>query len=224
MQEVADPVANAPRATPRRIPEDLIRTAERLLATNGIGAPLRQIAAQAGYRNPATVQYHFGSRAGLLTAILEYRLPGLDRRRFQILEQLQAQGRDFDLRGLVEAMVRPFLELDRDSHYVELLVRLGSLNETRDAYVKMVKYLKGAELVQQRIYEQLESLPPAVRRNRMLMSIDLMLSAIAARTVRLQRGTPDGLALNDELFAQDLFDALVGLLQAEHTELRAHTE
>ena len=48
----------------------LLLTAERLFAQRGCeGVSLREIAQAAGSRNNNAVQYHFGSREGLMAAI-----------------------------------------------------------------------------------------------------------------------------------------------------------
>ena len=46
--------------------ELIIVAAERLIAERGVDVPLRDIAAAAGQRNNSAVQYHFGSRDGLI--------------------------------------------------------------------------------------------------------------------------------------------------------------
>jgi AcrR family transcriptional regulator len=52
----------------------LILTGERLIATYGLDAvSLRQVAAEAGAANTSAVQYHFGSKEGLVEAIMAYR-------------------------------------------------------------------------------------------------------------------------------------------------------
>ena len=57
----------------------LIETAERLFAEHGPdGVSLRQISAAAGQSNNFAVQYHFGTREGLLDAIVAHRLPRID--------------------------------------------------------------------------------------------------------------------------------------------------
>ncbi|MFG3049579.1 TetR/AcrR family transcriptional regulator [Kitasatospora sp. NPDC048239] len=54
--------------------EKLLRAAEELFATRGVeGAPTRDITRLAGQGNPSAVQYHFGSREGLLDAIMAAR-------------------------------------------------------------------------------------------------------------------------------------------------------
>src|SRR5262245_25240441 len=83
---------------------ELLLTAERLFATLGVdNVSLRQIASEAGYSNPATIQYHFGSKEGLYRSIIEFRMPDLDRRRVELLEQI---GDDLDARGIARLIAQ----------------------------------------------------------------------------------------------------------------------
>lgn len=64
----------------------LIREAARLFGTHGFdGISLREIAAAAGQRNFNAVQYHFGSKRGLINAILEAQYREADRIRQEII-------------------------------------------------------------------------------------------------------------------------------------------
>src|SRR5262245_22442952 len=57
----------------------LLDTAERLFAERGItGVSLREITEAAGQRNASVVQYHFGSRAGLVAAVLDRHMEPVD--------------------------------------------------------------------------------------------------------------------------------------------------
>ncbi|WP_331446155.1 helix-turn-helix domain-containing protein [Streptomyces xanthochromogenes] len=68
--------------------EKLIRAAEEVFAAQGVdGAQLRDIVKLAGQSNPSAVQYHFGSRAGLLDAVMT----GRQRRTEGVLEALLAE-------------------------------------------------------------------------------------------------------------------------------------
>ncbi|MFE9119195.1 TetR/AcrR family transcriptional regulator [Streptomyces sp. NPDC007172] len=68
--------------------EKLIRAAEEVFAAQGVdGAQLRDIVRLAGQSNPSAVQYHFGSRAGLLDAVMA----GRQRRTEGVLEALLAE-------------------------------------------------------------------------------------------------------------------------------------
>jgi AcrR family transcriptional regulator len=85
--------------------------AERLFAERGIhGVSLREIAEEAGQRNNAAVQYHFGGRDDLVRVLFERGFVRLDRRRAGILAELDAAGRGSELEGLVRALVVPFTE------------------------------------------------------------------------------------------------------------------
>src|SRR5687767_8424598 len=58
-----------PDSTPTRA--KLIAAAEHLFARRGLDVPIRDIHALAGQRNASALQYHFGDRNGLLSAILQ---------------------------------------------------------------------------------------------------------------------------------------------------------
>lgn len=64
----------------------LIDVAERFFGTHGLeGSSLREIAAAAGQRNYNAVQYHFGSKRGLINAILDVRFREVDEIRRKII-------------------------------------------------------------------------------------------------------------------------------------------
>ncbi len=95
----------SPSVSPR---ERLILAAERLFARSGIDAvPLREIARAAKNGNNNAVQYHFGTREGLLRAIFSYRIHQLNRLRSAILAEQDVGGQGPDLRGVVKAWLLP---------------------------------------------------------------------------------------------------------------------
>ena len=98
------------RAEPRRgTDQALIEAAEQLFAEHGIeAASLRQIATAAGSANSFAVQYHFGGRDELVTAIFEHRLGQMERRRVEMLAELDPARRD--LRALLDISWRPLVE------------------------------------------------------------------------------------------------------------------
>jgi len=91
--------------------ERLLVAATRAFAEHGVtNASLLDITRQAGQRNRGAVHYHFGSREGLLAAVLEQHAAFLSEREHRLLEV--AQGRpDDDLAAALEALVRPATEL-----------------------------------------------------------------------------------------------------------------
>lgn len=109
--------------------EQILDVAERLFAEGGFGATsMRAITNEAGV-NLAAVNYHFGSKDGLVQAIFERRLRPMNEER---LRRLRALERDHDgaipLDRLVGAFVAPALELSRDgagggARFIRLLGR-----------------------------------------------------------------------------------------------------
>jgi len=93
----------------------ILAVAERLFAQGGInGVSLREIAAAAGQRNHFAVQYHFGSRDGLVQAIFDHRMQEMEPIRKRMLASAKADGRLDNTRALVEIVYLPQLELRDD--------------------------------------------------------------------------------------------------------------
>jgi AcrR family transcriptional regulator len=200
----------------QRTPEHLVRTAERLYAQQGITAvSLRQIVAAAGHRNPAAIQYHFGSRDGLLRAIVESRVGLFNDRRLAMLDALHQRGRDDDLRGVVEAVVLPFAQDEPPgAYYVRFLARLSAHRAEMGRVFASVNDEYGASVrrVQKALERCLAPLPPAVKTNRIAMAMSLTVNTLADRQERAEAGEDD--LLPRDAFVSDLVDAVVGLLGA----------
>ena len=86
---------------------------------------LRDISAAAGQRNHSAAQYHFTDRAGLVAAVFDHRMSDVNGRRHRLLDDLEAAGRTDDLLALVEAIVRPLVDVvsETDGWYARFLVR-----------------------------------------------------------------------------------------------------
>ncbi len=97
----------------------LMICAERLFGDAGIdGVGLRAISEAAGQKNNNAVQYHFGSKLGLLNAILEWREGQLEPHRKALLELGEAQGRLNDLRWLLRVCFEPNFRMYQHQHDV----------------------------------------------------------------------------------------------------------
>ncbi|MBF4161805.1 TetR/AcrR family transcriptional regulator [Nocardioides acrostichi] len=91
--------------------ERLLSAATRAFAEHGPGnASLLEITRQAGQRNRGAVHYHFGSREGLLAAVLRQHAADIAERQRVMLESARLQPDD-DVASVVEAVVRPAVEL-----------------------------------------------------------------------------------------------------------------
>jgi AcrR family transcriptional regulator len=97
----------------------LILAGEILFAKNGLqGASMREIASRGGQGNHFAVQYHFGSRDGLVKGIFDYRMQQMEEVRCRMLLRAEAAGRLKDARTLLDIVMLPQLELqDADGNH-----------------------------------------------------------------------------------------------------------
>jgi AcrR family transcriptional regulator len=116
--------------------ERLLVTAEELFATRGIDAVSVRDITEAADANTASINYHFGSKRGLIDAIVERRADALGRRRAELLDELEGAP-PVDLRAVTRAMVLPTAELVHDDptgrFYVSFLAALGDHPELMPA-------------------------------------------------------------------------------------------
>lgn len=102
------PAADMPEAKAR-----LLIEAERAFAEHGIAnASLREISERAGHRNRSAAQYHFGSRDGLVLALLRLRRPQVDAIRSRFFASLDTDVESATSVSLIEAIVGPLLFSD----------------------------------------------------------------------------------------------------------------
>ena len=111
----------------------ILDVAERLFGERGFPATsLRDITADAGV-NLASVNYHFGSKNALLTAVLERRLRPINRQRLEMLDRVEGQagGGPPDLEAVIRAFLSPPFRSQRawgdgEQHFLRLVGRVHS--------------------------------------------------------------------------------------------------
>jgi AcrR family transcriptional regulator len=111
------PASADTNTSPTNTAARLRRAAQRLFAAHGVDAvSMRQITRDAGQRNVTAVTYHFGSRDGLLRAVLGHHLEHVWLRHQTLLERYRANppaDRTDRLRELADVLVMPLCaELD----------------------------------------------------------------------------------------------------------------
>src|SRR5580698_1694985 len=83
--------------------DGLLATAERLFAAEGVAnVALTQIVAASGQKNRSALHYHFGSRGGVLGAVMDRRLGPINTRRLALIEALPANA---DLHDILAANI-----------------------------------------------------------------------------------------------------------------------
>ncbi len=109
----------------------MIEVAEQLFAERGLeGVSLRTVGLAAGQRNNSAAQYHFGTRDGLVEAVISHRSATVDRRRAELVGALLDDGSTPELAALVRCFVLPLAEVvaggsvDQPTWYLRFLAQV----------------------------------------------------------------------------------------------------
>ncbi|MBX6388132.1 MAG: TetR/AcrR family transcriptional regulator [Frankia sp.] len=195
MGRVSVPKAGAPRrrhAGGEATRLLLLETAERLFATRGIEAVmLREIQVAAGQSNSSVIGYHFGSKTGLVRALIAYRQPALDAERDAGIEALR-QAVDngarpaATARELVELVVGPLVSsIRRGELYVPFLARLSEDPLARSEYwPSHVEDNLTPEVTEQLVESVTGGLPARVRHARNLLFFTSVLHTLGDHACR----------------------------------------
>ena len=105
----------------------MIDAAERLVVERGLPAlTLKDVQLAANQANKSAAKYHFGSREGLIEALIEARMAPVNARRQEMLDSLERTGAGLTVRQAVTALVLPLAAetLGRPgSYYARFLVQ-----------------------------------------------------------------------------------------------------
>lgn len=168
----------------------LLDAAARAFARDGVfNASLIHITRQAGQRNRAALRYHFGSRDGVLCAVIERHAEFLAQREGELLEVARQQA---GLEPVIEALVRPAAEL-ADSGWRGrccLLIIAELTGEDRAQYsaeLQAVLASTGGDAVFALLTERTGHLTNELRTERVSLMVMFILRAIADRARLLER-------------------------------------
>jgi AcrR family transcriptional regulator len=191
--------------------EALLRQAERLFARRGLyQVQVREIVQAAGQRNVSALNYHFGSREGVVEAILARHGEPTDVARGELLAVV---GRDAPTRDLVAALVVPYtahLETPEGRDYLRIVAQLSATFSNW----RVLGPGTGPRLIEilTLLEERAAGVPDAVRAERVVEMIMLMTVAASERARVLEKSPEQ--ALDHATFAANLTDVLVGVLEA----------
>jgi len=201
----------------KRIPDNLggelalILAAERLFAERGIEAvALRQVNQAASQRNMSAAHYHFGSREGLVQAVLMHRWPDLDRRRGALLRR---QSDTKDIRFYLQAFIMPLAEeltpREEGNYFVRFM-------QQYERFIGDYTFARQHTPAGVEIYDNIERLigyiPAEVRRLRIGYLINMIHSVLATAEERL--GKQEISHAEVELIAANLIDTFASALTA----------
>lgn len=184
--------------------DELLSHAERMFAAQGVeNVALTQIVAASSQKNRSALHYHFGSRGGVLSAVLDRRLVPINARRHELLTALP---QDASPRAIVAADIAALATVVVDepwgADYLSILAQVtfhpqllgdGGVND---------EALSGLRLARRRLEAAAPHVPPELLGRRLIWLRDSVVFALA----RWVRDTPPDLrtaaamaALTDDL-------------------------
>lgn len=173
---------------------------------------LREVQTMAGQKNKSAAQYHFGSREGLIEAVLTSRMAAVSARRFELLARLDARNGPTELRDLVEALVLPVAEhtvARPGSHWARFV---SQCTADPEAVAVVQRSVEGASYrdVQSRLDRHLVDLPEPIRLRRLEHAIGLAFASLAAAEASRDAGVTPRMPIAAQI--SDLIDVCVGIL------------
>lgn len=194
--------------------ELLMETAERLFAVRGIeGVTLREIQVEAGQSNSSVITYHFGSKAGLVQALIDFRYRTIDTRRAALLEQARDSEPTEIPRTAVWVIIRPLLEsIESGEMFVPFLARLG---ESPSAYTEYwPRHIEDGPInvLAELAPDEVRDMPDQIRRGREVQLYNSVLNLLGEHARRGRR-------ISDAQL-ENYIDGWVGMLTAPTS---AHT-
>jgi AcrR family transcriptional regulator len=164
----------------------LLLAAERLISRHGVdGVSSRQISAGAGLANNAALQYYFGRKDAVISAVIAYRLPELHQRRTALIAERSPD----TLHAWLDCHVHAVFEQadEPGSHYFGFVAMLRQVD--RD-YMDALDTRLAADV--QAFFDRLYQLLPHLREPllgwRARLAISMVLNAAADRERALERG------------------------------------
>jgi TetR/AcrR family transcriptional regulator, regulator of cefoperazone and chloramphenicol sensitivity len=190
----------------------IIVAAADLFAERGVEAvSLKEILERAGQSNESAIHYHFGSREGLVLAILRQESPA-EPARAEMLQQIEDRGDHAALADCVAALVLPVGEAMK-TRWGRNYIRLAA-QAIRQLPIE--ERIRPVEPTSRRALEMIEQrmvgIPPDLREERLGAAITLTAELWSSRAEEIEHRHASNLP--EEAFERDLVAILVEMLSA----------
>jgi AcrR family transcriptional regulator len=210
----------------------IVETAERMYAERGLnGVSLREIGAAAGQLNTGAARYHFGSKLGLINAVFELRMAPINAARERLLDEIEADGAEHDVRRLAAAFTLPLAgalgSRERPSWYLRFAVQAGHVDGSAPTRLADQPWTRGVDRVRELLLAAIDVPAPLASLRWTTFGAHIG-HALAARERELQEPARRGVLPHD-VFISALLDTAVALVGApvspftDHLLSGAHT-
>lgn len=195
-----------------------MQAAEQCVAEHGLaGAPVTVIHKLAGQKNASATNYHFGSRNGLISKVLEERMPRLNADRMRRLAEITSDDAGPPpLRDIIAVWVYPLANELRPraegNYYLRFLDRLRH-DESESFAAEIVALQQGYRAIFALVSQHLRHLPQVLRASRIALAAEQIISSLA----RLEADIQSRARAKDELpmlAIENLIDYIAGGLAA----------
>jgi len=209
------PDSRQPRSETTQIA--LMEAAEKLIAEHGAHhVTLKDIVIEAGQKNPSALQYHFKNLQGLLDAIHTRRSKQTQKKRAEMIAELERSKRAMKLRDLCELMIMPsFLLARSDIKYRNYVIAFSfeivtSRDSALDAATKIGGGGESGAQLGVLLREALPHLDDKIYRTRMDLAVRTCSAAMGSY---FQQKAPMR-GPRAEFFLTSVVDSLEGMLSA----------
>jgi AcrR family transcriptional regulator len=163
------------------------------------------------------VQYHFGSKQGVIHAILDKHTPGIELRRHAMLDEIETAGEP-SLRALAEALVLPVAEKLDDPDGGLAFLRLNAQLIGHPSFPLLSLHTqrinRGADRLARLIAANAPDWPKALWVPRWLLLLGLLFHGLADYAHLLEAGGASRETPPRGLFVNNLIDSVIGILEA----------
>ncbi|WP_416900221.1 MAG: TetR family transcriptional regulator [Minwuia sp.] len=198
----------------------LILAAERIFSAEGItSTSLRRINQAAGQRNESAIHYYFGSREGLVAAILELRTAPINEARTRMIRDARKRqgAKPLESRDIAEAIAGPLIDHLRahlgETCYLRFQCMLWLDRPVWKNFVRDAR-ASGLKQAQEALIESRSFLPEQLVRQRFGLALQMVTNALARieRVAEEAETLPDPALLDVEFVT--LVDAVVAIFDA----------
>ncbi|PTR28767.1 TetR family transcriptional regulator [Rhodococcus sp. OK519] len=186
--------------------ERLLRAGEYLFAREGIArARIRDLNEIAGVRNDSAVHYYFGSREGLLEAIVVRHMADVSSRMDELVQRLCA-GREPSreaLRDAIAAMTIPLAEKLLDERGRDFVQIMDEVYDRRGGLAD-AKYSPASAVAKDVVRQSMAGMSEALREERIRLTTNFIVSALASRARACDSGGE--LPLDHDTFVINLIE------------------
>ncbi len=209
----------------RETRQQILEAAADLFAERGVDrVEIGEILEAAGQRNAAAIHYYFGSRDGLILAVLQPRheiLDALDSERARMIDTFLTDGSEFDLEDAVRVLVEPTWIL-LGSHAGRSFARVAA-EVVRSLPIddRVAPANPSSRRTLDLIAVTMPALPDQIRRQRIGTAFTMYLELVAGRAREIEHGLPHH--LDDGEYLAEIVAMVIGLIAAPMRRRSAST-